>query len=869
MKTKLMFIWLLTVLILVKAAAAYTIVGDSVVEEDANVYLSATPHTLDGSGWVVFNITSKTFTGDVNVMFGVDTEQMNPTRVFRWSDAQQKWINFQKAWSSAYHNLDGKNKWFFIENVPVVAGQDYRLAIYLELTHNATGKYDFGMHPSSYGFDVISSYQAGHLYYIDPWFNSSWLFCREWNITENDAIQRNNMVVQHNLTGLTLLNNATEIRIINGTCLDGGNEIEYSLVKTDDATWATVQYWVNISASDTIQYSVYYGASSVPNPLPYDSPPIMFEVDFPDGTNTTNRTAPYIFNTGASYVATSDKFSGTGSTASTIVQWYLHENFLYYANGDSASFSQINAQIGHRMNVGAWRSYAGYFIGGIGTTDIINIRDGWFGAPLHYLATSYNLVEYSNGVAGTSYLVDRGTDTLNFIHTNHTWLSNGTNIMSTNTSSFIQANDATPPTALFNGTQILARSSYADVHWMKFSTGSLYGVELSAAVLTLSGLSPEITQGTEWYPTVLNISMVETTSVFRQGWLSDNATGTNVTYNLSMSLNDSCFDYSVSPVQFQINGTGNQTINWSIRQYRNCSVGTYSGTTRIYYNGEFLDEIPINLNVTNDNNTHTPINFTMTINQGNLDTSYFNASNSNNNTNSTFTFTDNFDVFCFSKTYLPSTFDLDGIETEQWGFRIGVNPLCPNITYYGSVSVYDDGFFDFTIPGRIIVTNITTPPSNISSAGMNCTYSSEPYLRRTIDWVCLLNTTSDWYCYGSVFWNNNPTDLVSISPDSAEVEDYGILDYQLVSGRILNMQFKNTDLYDNNLYNFTVECVSALTNQTASFSTLITPTFAEPRSLIYRSVWLKDNATFLIIIVALSLLVVLAIGLIVRKVKGR
>jgi len=830
MKYKLMFLWLLTVFVLIKAATAYTIVGDSVMIDDPQVYLSATPHTLTENGWVAFNFTSKIYTGDANVVLGVDTEQMTPKKVMRWNFAQDRWVSFDKDWSSVYRNLDDKNKWWYLQDVPIVAGQDYRIAVKFDIAHNLTGKYDFGIYPSSYGGDILGANANGHLYYLDPWFNSSWVYCKDWNITESDGIQRNNMVVQHNLTGLTLFNNATEIRIINGSCLGGGNEIEYSLVKTDDTAWATVQYWVNISASDTIKYAVYYGASAVPNPLPYDSPPIMFNVNFPDGTNTTgdvNRTAPYIFDINThgdydNYNGYSDYFTGQGTTYSVYVHWYIHKNFLYYTDSDYADIDVVNVQTGHRMNTGTWRSYVGVFIPRI-TNSIsgINFDDGYVLNPIHYTGSSYTIQQYLNTVYQYGDAVTSSGDTTNFIHTNSTYWSNGSVSMSTNTSSSNTHYNSTIPATDFNGISINARSGYAEAHWMKMTTGSLYGVELSEYDLTLSDLSPEYQAGTYFSPSELNASMIETTAIVEYGWLINNISGTNNTYNLTLNFNESCFDATVNPSFFWINGSDNQTINWTFDQYNNCSTGTFSGSTYIYIDGQFLDEIPINLNVTEDINTYIPTSFSMTINQGSLDTTYLNTSNSNSDTNSTFTFTDNFDVFCFSKTYLPSTFDLDGVENEQWGFMAGVNPLCPNTTYYGNISVYDDGFLDTIIEGTILVTNITSPITPISAAGMNCTYSDDPYLRKTIDWACLLNTSSDWYCYGSIYWNNNPNDLVSISPDSEEFEDIGLLDYQLVSGRILNMQFKRTDLYSDNMYNFTVECVSDITNQTASFSTTI------------------------------------------------
>ena len=50
----------------------WVIDGDSVYINDSNVYLSATPHTLSGSGWVEFEILSKNYEGELDIAWGFD-----------------------------------------------------------------------------------------------------------------------------------------------------------------------------------------------------------------------------------------------------------------------------------------------------------------------------------------------------------------------------------------------------------------------------------------------------------------------------------------------------------------------------------------------------------------------------------------------------------------------------------------------------------------------------------------------------------------------------------------------------------------------------------------------------------------------------
>ncbi len=57
----------------------FTIQGNSVFLNDSKADLNITPHTLSGSGWVEFNLTTKNFSGDVDFAFGF-TDDAKPSR---------------------------------------------------------------------------------------------------------------------------------------------------------------------------------------------------------------------------------------------------------------------------------------------------------------------------------------------------------------------------------------------------------------------------------------------------------------------------------------------------------------------------------------------------------------------------------------------------------------------------------------------------------------------------------------------------------------------------------------------------------------------------------------------------------------------
>lgn len=68
-----------------KALEEWTIEGDKVFVDDDNIYVSASPHTLGGSDWVIFNFTSKVFTGNIDAVLGFDTTTLQPQTIERFN----------------------------------------------------------------------------------------------------------------------------------------------------------------------------------------------------------------------------------------------------------------------------------------------------------------------------------------------------------------------------------------------------------------------------------------------------------------------------------------------------------------------------------------------------------------------------------------------------------------------------------------------------------------------------------------------------------------------------------------------------------------------------------------------------------------
>jgi len=231
----------------------YTIDGNTVFTEDEDIFISTTPHTLYGDGWVTSNFISKNYTGNIDIAYGFNTTSIYPTsaelydphtinyntshrmyfpnvisitntptaildygneyNTHRYTITYQKcnsydelttdctgWIeetaviafdsydtdgtNYTAYWhtqetkieeyrdishlfKSFDYNYDGKNKWYYVTDIPVEAGQKYTVRTYIKVNDGSDGKYDIAIKPSFE--DIPTAISNGHFYLLDPW----------------------------------------------------------------------------------------------------------------------------------------------------------------------------------------------------------------------------------------------------------------------------------------------------------------------------------------------------------------------------------------------------------------------------------------------------------------------------------------------------------------------------------------------------------------------------------------------------------------------------------------------------------------------------------------------------------------------------
>lgn len=107
-------ILLLNVLVLVpdhrvRAGDGWVIDGDKVYVNNSKFYASAVPHILSGSGWVVFEFESKTYDGDIDMVWGFNTDNTLPNRNIQiWRNYTHYYIAYRyedRTGSKTFYNV--------------------------------------------------------------------------------------------------------------------------------------------------------------------------------------------------------------------------------------------------------------------------------------------------------------------------------------------------------------------------------------------------------------------------------------------------------------------------------------------------------------------------------------------------------------------------------------------------------------------------------------------------------------------------------------------------------------------------------------------------------------------------------------------
>lgn len=328
-------------------AGNWVLDGDSVYVNDSNVYISVSPHTLQHSGDITIDLRSKVYSGDIDVLFGFDSSHALPsnarlynphnvtethsytcsdpnwynytaTHFWCWANVsnnetnstetvlvydhdydwanlstdtaywntthEEYWSDFADAFTQIDYDFGGMDTWYYASGLTIQEDVNYTMKTNINVTLNSTGKYWFAIKPS--GESLSEAIANEHLYYLDPWWNSSWEMKKPINISSDTAV--NDYQIALNITyDSDMQNGFDDLRFMNE---EEDTELDYWIEDKSNGNWAYV--WVEIDSIDTdngTQAYMYYNNSGASSESNGDNTFIIFE-DFSDDpfTDTSN-----------------------------------------------------------------------------------------------------------------------------------------------------------------------------------------------------------------------------------------------------------------------------------------------------------------------------------------------------------------------------------------------------------------------------------------------------------------------------------------------------------------------------------------------------------------------------------------------------
>jgi hypothetical protein len=185
------------------------------------------------------------------------------------------WKEIDLDYTKKKWNYGGMNTWYIVRNQSIQQNKRYKIRVWIDIEFhgffNNYGKYWYAFKPSSETFEEAKN--NGHLYYLDPWYNTDWERRKPITINSNKVSgDLTNFPICINITDTDLRDDAqSDGADILFTLSDGDTKIAHEIEKFDSSTGHLVA-WVNVtsvsSSSDTTIYMYYQnsGASNQSNP---------------------------------------------------------------------------------------------------------------------------------------------------------------------------------------------------------------------------------------------------------------------------------------------------------------------------------------------------------------------------------------------------------------------------------------------------------------------------------------------------------------------------------------------------------------------------------------------------------------------------
>ena len=258
------FMGLLTIIIIIGSINIISgeneiISGDTIYINNEDIFISACPHTLYESGNVTFIVETKSYTGDIDLIWGFN----KATAKIKSIKSDTKEI---KSIAKPENKIvNGNHLLYKDKNQKIKHNEQVEFIVYIDVNNFSSGKYDFMVKPSS--MTIEEAKINNQLYILDPWWDSTFKHYKKIHINNVANGALNDYQCNINISYIEgMQTDFDDIRFIDDTTLGYAYSLPYWIENKSNGIWCNV--WFKTMALDMYQWNndtfkLYYNNSGV------------------------------------------------------------------------------------------------------------------------------------------------------------------------------------------------------------------------------------------------------------------------------------------------------------------------------------------------------------------------------------------------------------------------------------------------------------------------------------------------------------------------------------------------------------------------------------------------------------------------------
>ena len=241
--------------------------GDTIYIDNEDVFMSATPATLSESGYVTFVVETKKYSGDIDLIWGFNKANAK-VKTIKYENQERRNLSNprtritngeQPNFKPENKLINGKHLLYTDERQRIRSNNKVEVDIWINISFNSKGKYDFVVKPSYLTID--EAINKGELYILDPWYDNTFYYMNPVCINNTGGIVHTDYQVNLNFSYIPGMQaNFSDLRFTEDNVL-----IPYWVENYNTSDWCDV--WIKVGNIDYNQWDnesvrMYYGKPS-------------------------------------------------------------------------------------------------------------------------------------------------------------------------------------------------------------------------------------------------------------------------------------------------------------------------------------------------------------------------------------------------------------------------------------------------------------------------------------------------------------------------------------------------------------------------------------------------------------------------------